>query len=313
MALLTLGLVTAAAPATAQDATRAQALFDEGRRLMAAGSYAEACPKLAASEKLDPGAGTLMNLATCYDKNGQAASAWATFKEAASAAHAAGHADWETAARARAAELEPELPRLKIVVTRDARTPGLVLERDGETLDPAEWETALPVDAGKHIVRASAPGHATWTGEVTAPGPRTLAEITVPGLVPSSLAAPEPTTTTPTPASPPPEPDRDTGGSGQRVVGLVLGGAGVVALGVGAFFGLKAKSTHDDALTHCNASHQCDAEGLSRNDDAHSQATVATIAFVAAGALLAGGAAVFFTAPRTRTAARLRLLLGGAF
>src|SRR3954468_8607529 len=88
-----------ATSAFAQDNSRAQALFDDGRRLMNEGHFAEACPKLAASQKLDPGAGTLMNLATCYEKNNQLASAWATFKEAAAASHASGHADWETAAR----------------------------------------------------------------------------------------------------------------------------------------------------------------------------------------------------------------------
>src|SRR4051794_31792523 len=99
---LAVALASIANDAHAQDASRAQALFDDGRRLMNEGHYAEACPKLAASQKLDPGAGTLLNLATCYEKNSQFASAWATFKEAAAASHSSGHADWETAARGRA-------------------------------------------------------------------------------------------------------------------------------------------------------------------------------------------------------------------
>src|SRR5262249_30335548 len=96
---------------------RAQALFDEGRRLMDAKSYALACPKFAASQKLDPGAGTLLNLADCYDKNGQTASAWATFDEAAAEATKSGHLDWAAQARDRAAALEPTLARLTISVT----------------------------------------------------------------------------------------------------------------------------------------------------------------------------------------------------
>src|SRR5215207_9774287 len=119
------------ASAGAQEASRAQALFDEGRRLMTEGKLGEACPKLAASQKLDPGAGTLMNLATCYEKNGQLASAWATFKEAAAASRASGHADWEQAARGRADKLEPELARIVVVVSKEAQAPGLVVERDG--------------------------------------------------------------------------------------------------------------------------------------------------------------------------------------
>src|SRR4051812_16548065 len=83
-------IVLAAVPAFADGATdrpEAEALFDQGRRLLAAGNYAAACPKLEASNRLDPGIGTMLNLGDCYEKNGQTASGWAAFREAAAAAH----------------------------------------------------------------------------------------------------------------------------------------------------------------------------------------------------------------------------------
>src|SRR5687767_1891178 len=73
----------------------AEALFGEAKKLAAQGKYAEACPKFAESNKLDRGAGTLIHLGDCYEKNKQTASAWATYKEAASAAQALGRKDWE--------------------------------------------------------------------------------------------------------------------------------------------------------------------------------------------------------------------------
>src|ERR1035438_7696858 len=65
----------------------AEALFEEARSLLAAGKYAEACPKFADSERLGPSVATLLNLANCWEKSGRTATAWATYREAASAAH----------------------------------------------------------------------------------------------------------------------------------------------------------------------------------------------------------------------------------
>src|SRR5258706_88865 len=74
---------TAQAQATSAEKTAAETLFGEGKRLMDEGKFSDACPKFADSQKLDPGVGTLLNLARCYQKNGQAATAWSTYKEAA--------------------------------------------------------------------------------------------------------------------------------------------------------------------------------------------------------------------------------------
>src|SRR3984885_15543934 len=87
----------------------AEALFEEGRKLVADGNFAEACPKFADSQRLDPSPATLLNLASCYEKSGRTASAWATYREAASADSAAGRAEYITTAQRHAEALGPRL------------------------------------------------------------------------------------------------------------------------------------------------------------------------------------------------------------
>ena len=74
---------TAAEP-TQADKVAARALFDEGRNLSAAGKYNEACVKLEESQRLDPGTGTMFNLADCYEHVGRTATAWSLYLEVAS-------------------------------------------------------------------------------------------------------------------------------------------------------------------------------------------------------------------------------------
>src|SRR5690242_6612861 len=83
-----LGATTAGAQGA--DLAAAQSLFDAAKQLVAQGKHAEACPKFLASFKLDPKPGTAVNLADCYEKTGQIASAWARFQEAAALAQRAG-------------------------------------------------------------------------------------------------------------------------------------------------------------------------------------------------------------------------------
>jgi hypothetical protein len=276
-----------ASPALAQSASdkaAAEALFREGRRLLDAGQYPAACAKLLESQRLDPAPGTLLNLGGCYEKNGQTASAWATFKEAMSASHLKGRTDWENLARSRSLALEPKLSRLTITVSSTAD--GLQVRRDGEAVGQAEWGTAIPVDPGTHVVEAQAPHRKPFKQSVDVAGGGANAAVAVTELAADDGSGPGPSTGDP--------------GSTQRMIGLVVGGVGLVSLGVGSAFGLVAMGKENDAThNHCQSDGvHCDSTGLQLGQDAHTDATASTVFFVVGGAALAGGLVLYFTAPK---------------
>jgi hypothetical protein len=57
----------------------------------------------------------------------------------------------------------------------------------------------------------------------------------------------------------------------------VVGGAGVVALGVGAVFGLMAKSAYDDAESECPSHSGCSPSALDARDKADTRATISNV------------------------------------
>src|SRR5262249_40173175 len=74
------------ANAQAENEANARSLFNEAKKLMKGGQYADACPKLEAAARLYSSAGILLNLGDCYEKIGRTASAWAKFNDAQSVA-----------------------------------------------------------------------------------------------------------------------------------------------------------------------------------------------------------------------------------
>ena len=294
------GAATVASVARADDSgdkAAAEALFDEARRLMAKGSYAQACPKLEASQKLDPGVGTMLNLADCYEKSGRTASAWAQFRETASAAHKAGSLDREEIARSRARDLEPKLSYLTIVTWQGQE---VHVTRNGSAMDAAALGTPIPVDPGTHVIAANAEGKRSWSTTVeVAPGSGTT-RVAVPILADDAVAAgapPPQATANASASSGGPPSDRGSDGSTQRILAGVVGGVGVVGVVIGSVFGLKAISDWDDAKANCNPYPNCGAKGKQLGDDAKSEGTISTVAFAVGAAGIAGGLILWFTAP----------------
>jgi hypothetical protein len=153
------------ARAQAEDQAAARTLFNGGRELLKARQYADACPKFEAARKLYASAGILLNLGDCYEHLGRTASAWTEFGEALAVAQRTGRLTEASEAAKRQAALEPTLSLLTVRVARP--TPGLVISRGGAELASAAWGAAIPLDPGRHELKASAPGYEPWSKSVT--------------------------------------------------------------------------------------------------------------------------------------------------
>jgi hypothetical protein len=271
---------------------------------MAAHDYAEACPKFEESYKLQEAIGTRLNLAACYEAEGRLAIAWSTFLEVASKARAAGQKERAAFALDRAASLAPKLSNVTIDVPSEARAPGLEIRRDGNPVGPAEWGTPLPADAGDHTVQASAPGHKPWSKTITVAARATIVRVAVPKLD----AVQEPMATTPPPAAThataqralsPPLPPRDEisphGNGIGRPLGLVAGGVSVAGIAAGTVFGLLAVAAVDRRNQECPSAPCLHYDAaVHDHDQAVQDGLISDLGFIAGGALLAGGAALFF-------------------
>jgi hypothetical protein len=307
----------AAADPTAQDSAAAQSLYDEARKLTAAGKWADACPKLEESQRLDPTPVTEFYLADCYEHTGRTASAWSTYLELAAMAHRTGGpkaAERERLAKDRASALEPKLTKLQIDVPAAVRVPGLIVKRDGETVGEGQWGAPVPVDPGKHTVEASAPNKKPWSSaqDVQGAGKTNAVQVApledVPAPAPVATAAPAPLGGGSLPETP--RLDEPAPSSPLKTIGLVVAGAGVVGLGIGAVFGVQALSKNSDANnSHCGLGggfsqpNSCDANGVSLRSDAVNAGNMSTVFIVAGGALLATGATLWILAPSSHVQA----------
>ena len=297
LALVSIAVVPSVA--RADGGTAADALFREGRTLLDAKRFDDACPKLAESQKQEPGAGTLLALALCHEGQGKTATAWNELNEAAALGKRVGRNDLAGAAQKRANAMEPLLSRIVVHVPQ-AEDGEYQVKCDGEPLDAKLWDTPIAVDPGEHHVDVSAKGKVARSYAVRLTGAG-VTEILVDKLddSPRATAAAKPARAR-LDLAPVSEQAMESHGGVQRTIGLTLVGLGVVSLGTGAYFGGKALGESAEgrracSLTPCPAQEQ--AAATDANDRAKSSMLVSIVTIGAGTGAIALGTVVYLMAP----------------
>ncbi|MBK9036596.1 MAG: hypothetical protein IPL61_35995 [Myxococcales bacterium] len=282
-------ILVGATLAHAQPDTRgAEALFRQGKTLMTEGKLAEACSAFEGSYRKDPATSTLLNIADCREKNGQFSSAWGAFVEAERRSR--GSTDPAQQAinalsKERAAKLEPRISFLTISVPDEARVDGLVITRDDEPVDGAEWNRSLPADIGTHTIVAKAPAYESWSTTVTIAAEQEKQSVTIPKFRP----LPKPKLGTKVDVI---DPSPITA---KRKLAIGLAAVGVVGIGTGIGLYFPAKSQNEDAINEPD-----NAKQKALWESANQKYLIAQIAGGVGVAALGAAAYLWFTGkPRT--------------
>jgi hypothetical protein len=297
LATLLAAAAIASAPASASAQTRdpkkAEELFQEGKRQFEANDLVSACATLRQSDQLDPAIGTHGLLAACYEKQGKIAQALAAYRETQSRARAAAD-NREAFAKERADALEPQVPRLRVVALGNEA--GLEILVDGTPIRAGE---PTPLDPGDHQLVARAPGRKDNTTRVTLKAGDRV-DTSLPALQSTEAAVVPTATTRETPPPPPPDEQPDDGSS-RRTVGIVVAGAGLVGIAVGAVFGVMTLSNASEAnklQEDCAGGGDCNKTDYDEKvDDRDSTGMASNVGFIVGGLAVVAGAVLYFTAP----------------
>ncbi|HMR80146.1 MAG TPA: hypothetical protein PKD61_33795, partial [Polyangiaceae bacterium] len=250
--LLPLAVLFCTAPGLAQerDAATADTLFREARALMAAHRFAEACPKLVESQRLDPAPGTAINLSDCYAGTGRLVEALQAARDALASLEP-GDSRHEPITE-QIKRLEGRVPKLLLRLPANAPT-DLRVALDGTTLDQPQKGTALSVNPGTHSVVASATGRADRKLTVKLAESESK-EILIEAGDPSNAIE---------------RPDRRPPGAGDgslATVGYVVGGAGVLGLVWGTVSYLDFRSIENDRESICPTTVRCSSAEIAEDN-----------------------------------------------
>lgn len=246
---------------------------------------------LAAFESIDPSKrdwNARLHIASCKRKLGRYKDASKDLA-AIKADPSADQATRETAA-SDLDQLLADTPKMKVVTT--PTTSGVVVSLDGATITVP---TTVDVDPGVHVVTAKRGAETVFERKTNVPEATTIEVIVdapASGSTTSTAPAPPPS------VAPPPTPaprEGDRSDSWKRPAGFAIGGAGIVALGIGTVFLLRTSSlTSERDDLAASGDHAAD----DRADSARKSQTIARIGFGVGLVALGAGAYFVLTAPK---------------
>ncbi len=215
-----------------------------------------------------------------------------------------------------AGTLDARIPKIAIA----GRPPALDVMLDGKPFagsDPTAWQG---LDPGAHAIVVRAGERACTTINMTlAEGEaRTidLHDVAVscrvepappPPIASDGTATPAANPSVPAPRSETIEPAtvakaHERSASPLRWIGVAVGGAGVIAIGVGGGVALAAKSSYDSVAGDCPA-RGCTSAAFGVRESARSRADAATVTMVVGAAAVTGGVLMFVLAPDAQASA----------
>ncbi len=282
---------------SAADSALAQTLFDQAVTFMDKGDYANACPKLAESQRLDPAGGTLQNIGFCREKEGKIASAWIAYNESLSQAIKDGRADREATARSRIAAIGDRVSKVVVVVPPEVGSlVGLEVRLDQTPLRQAAWGVPTPIDKGEHELTVEAKGKLTWKTKVRVPEDGMQVSANVEPLKDAPVAD------IVVPEGPAPR-------ASYRPVAFAIGGVGIVSILAGSVTGVLAMARRSASDNEC-PNNQCTQRGVDLNEQAKTMAWISDVT-VGVGIAALGAAVILFIASPKSTPARAWFAPGG--
>jgi hypothetical protein len=327
MVAAALSLTVAPSVAWAQNnPVLAEQLFSEGLAAMKAERWAAACDAFSGSNQAEPSAGTEINLGLCSEKQKKYATAVAYYDAAYRRATEVGK---ERPDKAKIAKTEydrvlPMVHKLKVNLAKPVE--GAVIARNGEKLPAAvvvNNETKL--DPGKYTFELTAKGKKPITKEVSIPESPGTTTLDFPAMEDAPIDK----------TNPGGEPGVGGGntivvndGSGQRTVGIIIGGVGILALVTGGVMQILANSEESKSdeqtakLAKLNDPNftgpekdeiRLNEKTIRESETSHHNAAknnqLIAIGFAAGGVVLVGvGVVLFLTAPKATTSGKPRIL-----